>query len=224
MQLLTQNSDLKKTGIFSWTLPAHIAKLPDGTIFKTCPQAGICAGMCYAKNGTYLFPKVKEAHLAKLKMVLDNPEKWYLTMLEELSKPKYSGKFIRIHDSGDFFAEWYAELWLDLAKGNHNKTFYAYTKEVAMFKRLAEAGRIPDNFIVIFSYGGNQDHLINPETDRHSDVFPDYDKMIAEGYNDIADDDKQAAINPNHKVGLFRNNIPAYIKRMGERKFSSYKK
>jgi hypothetical protein len=50
----------------------------------------------------------------------------------------------------------------------------------------------------------------------------DYQQMIDEGYNDIGDDDNQAAINPNHKVGLYRNNIPAYIKRMKKNKFSDY--
>jgi hypothetical protein len=47
--------------------------------------------------------------------------------------------------------------------------------------------------------------------------------MIAEGYNDIGNDDKEAAINPNHRVGLYRNNIPHYIKKMGPRKFSNFK-
>jgi hypothetical protein len=82
---------------------------------------------------------------------------------------------------------------------------------------------MPENFILIFSYGGKEDYLINKETDRHSDVFYDYDEMIASGYNDIGDDDKEAAINPNHKVGLFRNNIKHFIKKMGNRNFSNFK-
>ncbi len=70
--------------------------------------------------------------------------------------------------------------------------------------------------------GGRQDFMIDPEVDRHSDVFPDYDEMISLGYNDIGDNDKLAAIHPNKKVGLFRNNIPHFIKRMGDRKFSDF--
>ena len=30
MKLLTQNADLKKTGIYGWTLPAHWVKLSNG--------------------------------------------------------------------------------------------------------------------------------------------------------------------------------------------------
>jgi hypothetical protein len=48
--------------------------------------------------------------------------------------------------------------------------------------------------------------------------------MINLGYNDIADDDKQAAINENYKVGLYRNNIKHLIKKMGDKKFSNFNK
>ena len=54
MNLLTQNSDLKRTGIYGWTLPAHVVKLSDGSTFNVCPNAGICAKFCYAKTGTYI--------------------------------------------------------------------------------------------------------------------------------------------------------------------------
>jgi hypothetical protein len=144
-------------------------------------------------------------------------------MVEELKKPKYNGKYIRIHDAGDFFSYEYALIWLRIADRYPNITFYTYTKEVLLFKHQL-VGRIPANFITIYSFGGKQDCYIDRDTDRHSDVFMDYEQMIAEGYNDIGEDDKQSAIHPNHKVGLFRNNIPAYIKKMKQSKFSDYGK
>lgn len=220
MQLLTQNSDLKKGGIYGWTLPAHWVTLSDGSKFNACPNAGICGGFCYAKNGTYNFKNVKKAHIDKLELVLYNREEWIRLMNEELSKKKYIGKYIRIHDAGDFFNLEYALDWLNIAKRNKHCIFYAYTKEVAMFKNIT----LPHNFIVIYSYGGKQDHLIDRERDRHSDVFYDYDEMVSKGYNDIADDDKQAAIHPNKKVGLFRNNIPHFIKKMGSKNFSQWQR
>jgi hypothetical protein len=218
MNLLTQNSDLKKGGIYGWTLPAHWVTLSNGNKFNACPNAGICAAFCYAKAGTYNFKNVKKAHIEKLELVLNKPQEWFTAMNEELSQKKYIGKYIRIHDAGDFFAEWYAQLWIDIATKNQQCIFYTYTKEVSLFKKL----QVPDNFIVIYSYGGKQDYLIDKEKDRHSDVFHNYDEMIAAGYNDIADDDKQAAIHPNHKVGLFRNNIKHYIKKMGNKNFSNF--
>jgi hypothetical protein len=223
INLFTQNSDLRKTGIWGWTLPAHIVGLSDGTQFNTCPNAGICAKFCYAKNGTYLFRNVKKAHIEKLELVLNHRDLWIEMMLEELKKKKYDGKYIRVHDAGDFFSVDYTTDWFKIINANKNIIFYAYTKEVLLFKETLK-DQIPENFILIYSFGGRQDNHIDREVDRHSDVFPDYDEMIAHGYNDIAEDDKQAAINPNHKVGLYRNNIKHFIKKMGDKKFSDFKR
>jgi len=220
MKLLTQNSDLKKTGIYGWTLPAHFVTLSDGTRFNTCPNAGVCGAMCYAKNGTYQFKNVKKAHLEKLELVLNTPEKWFELMNNELQNKKYIGKYIRIHDGGDFYSENYAKMWIEIAKKNPKIIFYSYTKEVDLFKNKLN-DIIPGNFIVIYSFGGKQDNLIDREYDRHSDVFTDYDKMIELGYNDIKDDDKLAAIG-SKKVGLFRNNIKHFIKKQGNRSFGEW--
>ena len=221
MNLLTQNSDLKKSGIYGWTLPAHWSILTDGTKFNTCPNAGVCAAFCYAKNGTYNFSNVKKAHIEKLELVLNEPNKWKSLMNDELKKKKYIGKYIRIHDAGDFYSIEYALQWIDIANSNKQCIFYAYTKEVEMFKNKLNS-LIPENFIVVYSFGGKQDNLIDRGKDRHSDVFYNYEKMIEDGYNDIKDDDKQAAINENFKVGLYRNNIPNLIKKMGNKNFSDW--
>lgn len=221
MKLFTQNKDLKKTGVFGWTLPAHWVTLTNGTKFNTCPNAGVCAAFCYAKNGTFMFSNVRKAHTEKLELVLNNREKWIGLINEELKLKKYINKFIRIHDAGDFFSEQYAIDWINFAKENPQCIFYTYTKEVKLFKNI---GSLPENFIVIYSYGGRQDNLINKEIDRHSDVFPNYEEMINAGYNDITNDDSQAAINENFKVGLYRNNIKHFIKKMGDKKFSEWQK
>lgn len=220
MNLLTQNSDLKKTGIFGWTLPAHFVTLSNGIRFNTCPNAGVCGAMCYAKNGTYKFSNVKKAHLEKLELVLNTPEKWFDLMNEELKKKKYINKFIRVHDGGDFYSENYAKMWIEIAKKNNQIIFYSYTKEVDLFKNKLK-NLIPENFIIIYSFGGKQDNLIDRKNDRHSDVFTDYNKMIELGYNDIKDDDKLAAVGPK-KVGLFRNNIKHFIKKQGSKSFGEW--
>ena len=50
-----------------------------------------------------MFKNVRAAHIKKLEMVLYNPEGWIDTMNSELAKPRYNKKYIRLHDSGDFF-------------------------------------------------------------------------------------------------------------------------
>jgi hypothetical protein len=220
MKIFTQNSDLRKTGIYGWTIPAHWVKLNNGQKFNTCPNAGICAAFCYAKNGTFNFSNVKKSHIEKLELVLFNREKWKCIVNAELSNKKYINKYIRIHDAGDFFSLDYLMDWIDISKNNNQCTFYAYTKEVSMLKSVT----LPNNFIVIFSYGGKEDHLIDKNNDRHSDVFYDYDEMINAGYIDISSDDKLAAISENKKIGLFRNNIPHLVKKLGKRNFSNFNK
>lgn len=221
MKLFTQNSDLKKSGIYGWTLPAHLVTLPDGTRFNTCPNAGVCGAFCYAKTGTYMFRNVKAAHMQKLDLVLNRRKEWLALMRAELAKPKYRGKFIRIHDAGDFFEYSYALDWCNLATEYPLVRFYAYTKEVHLFKYdLPEL--VPDNLTLIYSFGGKQDYLIDKQRDRHSDVFPDPESMLAAGYTDIAEDDSLAATCASGKVGLLRNNIPHLIKKQGNKTFSQW--
>lgn len=220
MNIFTQNSDLKKTGIYGWTLPAHVVTLTNGEKFNTCPNAQVCGAFCYAKTGTYKFSNVLKSHIEKLELVLYKRKEWIDLVNNELKNKKYINKFIRIHDAGDFFSLDYAQDWINIAINNPQCIFYTYTKEVDLFKNKL---KYPENFIVIYSYGGKQDNLINRDIDRHSDVFGSYDEMISLGYNDISQDDKQAAIGPK-KVGLYRNNIKHFIKKLGSNKFSDYSK
>ena len=220
--LFTQNSDLKRTGIWAWTLPAHIVHLTDGSRFNTCPNAGICAALCYAKAGRWNFSNVKAAHVAKLEMVLADMDGWRRTISQELLRPKYRDGFIRIHDGGDFFSEDYAKAWLMIAAAIPFVNFYAYTKEVSLFKNLAAEGWVPANFTPIYSFGGRQDHLIDRATDRHSEVFPSREALEAAGYVDIEADDKLAATHHNHRIGLVVNNIPHLKRKQGELTFGDW--
>ena len=83
MKLLTQNSELRVDGIWCWTLPAFNVKLPSGKMFNVCPNAGACAGLCYARSGTFMFPASKAAHMMKLMMVLDDLEGWKTSMIAD---------------------------------------------------------------------------------------------------------------------------------------------
>ncbi|MBS2531582.1 hypothetical protein KGQ20_02225 [Catenulispora sp. NF23] len=51
MALLTQNRELKRIGVWNWTLPAFAGRLPDGRTYNTCPEAGAaCRSLCYASR------------------------------------------------------------------------------------------------------------------------------------------------------------------------------
>ena len=217
--LLTNgNRELAKDGVFTWTLPALNARLSNGKNHVTCPNAGICAKLCYARSGTFNFSNVKRAHLAKLEMLLNDLTGWEEQMTAELKAKRYrGGKWVRIHDSGDFFSPEYFEAWLRIAKATPDVRFYAYTKEVAMVK----SHTLPDNFIIIFSMGGKQDRLIDTEVDRHADVFPTLEALNEAGYTDQEDSDILAATLPTPKIGIVVNNIPHLKKQQGAATFSS---
>ena len=217
--LLTNgNRELRADGIFTWTLPALAAKLSTGKNMLVCPSAGVCAQLCYARSGTYNFSNVKKAHTRNLELIINNPEGWKAELTNELKAKRYQGgKSVRIHDSGDFFTEQYFLLWMDIAKENPHVFFYAYTKEVAMVKKH----QLPDNFVIIFSMGGTQDHLVDKEKDRHADVFPSIEALEEAGYSDQEASDLLAATLPTTKIGIVVNNIPHLKKKQGQETFGT---
>lgn len=219
-KLLTQNSELRPDGIFNWSLPAFVVQLTDGTHMNVCPNADACASFCYARNGTYNFRNVKQRHVANLEYTLNYPEQFKEQMIAECSKKNMKGKFVRIHDAGDFYSEQYLELWLDIAKAVPQVTFYCYTKEVSMFKRLVEPN-CPNNFRYLYSLGGKEDHLVDLENDRHAEVFPDDAAILDAGYSNQDASDLLAITLPSNKIGIPANNIKHYNKKMAGRTFGA---
>jgi hypothetical protein len=217
-KLLTQNSELKPDGIFNWTLPAFGVRLTNGKTMNVCPNAGACASFCYARNGTYNFSNVKGRHIGNLEYVLDEPEAWFEQMLAEVSHPKMVGKYIRIHDAGDFFSEDYLNLWLEIVRRTPQVNFYCYTKEVSLFKRVVEPN-CPENFKYLYSMGGKEDHLVDKEKDRHAEVFPDDAAILDAGYGNQDASDLLAITLPTNKIGIPANNIKHFNKKMAGRTF-----
>jgi hypothetical protein len=222
-KLLSQNSELRPDGIFNWSLPAFGVRLTNGTTMNVCPNAGACASFCYARNGTYNFSNVKGRHIANLEYILEEPQAWFNQMLTEVQKPKMIGKFIRIHDAGDFFSEEYLRLWLQIAIQTPQVTFYCYTKEVSMFKRVVEPN-CPSNFRYLYSMGGKEDHLINKETDRHAEVFPSDAAILDAGYSNQDASDLLAITLPSNKIGIPANNIKHFNKKMAGKTFGTLQK
>ena len=109
---------------------------------------------------------------------------------------------IRIHDAGDFYSLEYLKKWLIIASLNPTVKFYAYTKIIKLVKWVKSEWSWPDNFTIIYSYGGKSDHLINPENARHSMVFNNVAELLAKNYVDGTNDDNIAASHENNKIGL----------------------
>ncbi|MFI9389235.1 hypothetical protein [Kutzneria sp. NPDC052558] len=217
-RLLTQNRRLRAIGVWNWTLPAWAGRMPDGRTYNTCPSAGICRDLCYARVGTYRFPAVKAKHEANLAFVIDDLAGWEQAMLAELAHPRFAGRWVRVHDSGDFFSDDYLTAWLRIFRARPGSNFYCYTKEVRRFRRLVEPDP-PPNFRWTFSYGGTQDHLIDQNHDRVADVFPDSAAITEAGFASQEVCDTIAATGPP-RIGLPANRIPHLMARQGPVRFS----
>ena len=197
MNLLTQNAKLKKTSklnntkIFNFSIPAY--KTKGGKI--TCPFAKECVKYCYAQKGNYTrFPIIQQ--LMEKKYNLTKQNNFVELMTNEIKKK--NAKYIRIHDSGDFYSVKYLQKWVDIATQNKEVIFYAYTKSIKFF---INGLKLPKNFKVIFSEGSKTDNLINVNKHRHARIFKDITTLLSAGYIDASNNDL-LAITENKKVGL----------------------
>lgn len=223
-RLLTQNSQLRAEGIFNFSLPAWAGRFADGSTYNACPEAGACAKLCYARVGTYRFPVVLAAHERNMWMTMHALADWETQMAEEIRHKRFRGKWIRLHDSGDFHSDEYLEAWLRIMRDAPEDTwFYCYTKSVSMFRRLVEPNP-PKNFLWCYSLGGMEDHLLVLEgdrPDRHAEVFPSAEEVEAAGYTDQTESDLLSVLSESPKVGIPANRIPALLKRQGSETFGS---
>ena len=200
MNLLTQNTKIKQTGlflnkkVFNFSIPAY--KSQTGKI--TCPFADKCIKFCYAQKGNYKrFPSVRNGMEKKYELTKQN--NFIDLMNKEIKRKKPD--FIRVHDSGDYYSPKYLNKWLTIAKDNPNVKFYSYTNSIKFVKDLKS---IPNNFDFIFSDSGKQVNLINRSIDRHTKIFNNVKDLIKDGYKNASKIDLFATkwFNASNKVGL----------------------
>ena len=190
---LTQNAKLKKTskvtGIktFDFAIPAK----------KTCPKAKDCLAYCYASKGAYLWPAAKNKHQQNLEATQKSD--FVELMVNEIERKKIEA--VRIHSSGDFYNKTYLNKWCKIAMNLPDVTFYAYSKSLHLFKRNGQNIPLPKNLVIIYSFGGKLDHLIDTKKDRHAIV---YEGKLPKGYS-YANDNDHVALAKNKKIALLKH-------------------
>jgi hypothetical protein len=193
---------------------------------NTCPGAGKCQLVCYARKGFYGMNDGKILKLIRrLNLLWNNPEEYYNMIMDELEplalKLKRKGRrtgdvdqlVIRWNDAGDFFSETYYNIaqrvTADLLDSGFDVKSYAYTKQ-AKFVDLAT-----DNFIMNFSKGSAKSELRKVDLDKvkYSDIVqrvdtegnPMFKDLFAKGIDPETGKKKKYDINP--ETGL-----PNFIK------------
>ena len=198
MNLLTQNSKLKKTSkaldlrVFNFGIPAY--KSASGKL--TCPMADECVKFCYAKKGAYIWSNVKPAFEKRYQ--LSKTVEFIDAMNAEIKKKRPD--YVRVHDSGDYYSRSYLAKWITIANQNPSVRFYSYTNMIDMILKT----NLPDNYDIIFSDSGKQKHLIDEELHRHTKIFNNIDVLNSAGYIDSSSIDLMATkwFGDNKKVGL----------------------
>ena len=104
---------------------------------NTCPGAGTCAVICYARKGSYvIYPDVFVNQTRILNLLLNYPERFKKLLKNELEmiavKNQNSSIEFRWNDAGDFFAKKYFDIALSITKelraDGYSINSYAYTK------------------------------------------------------------------------------------------------
>lgn len=198
MNLLTQNSKLKKTSqelgvrVFNFGLPAY--KSQSGKLI--CPMADSCVKFCYARKGAYIWSNVKPAFEKRYE--LSKTDDFVNKMYDEIVKKKPD--YVRVHDSGDYYSRKYLSKWIDIALLFPEVKFYSYTNMVQLTKEVD----LPSNYDIIYSDSGKQTHLIDHQSDRYTKIFGSDEELDRAGYVNASKVDLYATkwFSNNKKVGL----------------------
>ena len=97
---------------------------------------------------------------------------------------------IRVHVGGDFYNQAYFDAWLDVARAEPGRIFYAYTKSLPYW--VARLGEIPANFKLTASRGGSHDDLIQAHGLREAVIV--FSEAEAEALGLEIDHDERHAI------------------------------
>lgn len=181
-----QKSETDNTVFFNTTLPALKGLIIDEDtgefkIVDTCPSAGACQLICYAKHGSYvMYPDVSMFQHKTLNYLFNDAEGFKNQMEAEikLAAVKNRGKRVQIrwNDSGDLLSPKFFNIVMGIAIATPFVDHYVYTKEVELVKNYSNP---PENVIFNFSYGARkeQEKLIDPKKDKVSFIVNTEDSI-----------------------------------------------
>jgi hypothetical protein len=181
-RLLKQNAKMVKsktdnTIFFNTSLPALkglVVNEDTGEfqIITTCPSAGACQLVCYAKHGSYImYPDVSLSQNKTLNYLFNDSEGFKDQLIAEINLAVATYKKdkvqIRWNDSGDLLSPTFFKIVMEIVNATPKADHYIYTKEVEMIKKYPNP---PQNVIFNFSYGAKigQEKQIDPVKDKVS--------------------------------------------------------
>ena len=114
---------------------------------------------CFVAIEEVMYKEVRNARWWNYLLVLNAITKGKSAVVELIERTLPKNDFrVRIDVSGDFFNQIYFDAWLQVARNNPDRLFYAYTKALPLWVKRINS--IPNNVKLTASYGGTHDHLI----------------------------------------------------------------
>ena len=132
--LKNSNSKLGRK-IYGFDLPAVVS----------CPESNECFKPCYANKGTFIWKSAKQSNEFNFAIALNDIKYLQAELIKEIEKKNI--KYIRIHNSGDFYSKEYFLLWCNIAKHFNDVKFFTFSK-TPQIKNLI----IPSNLNIIDSF------------------------------------------------------------------------
>jgi len=120
-------------------------KIPTFSIpaVKTCKgRTELCEKFCYARKAEKCWKQVLPSRERNFK----ETKKFSFVKNMTTKIINTTSKYIRIHESGDFYSQRYLNKWFRVCRGNPNKKFLAYTQMYNL-----DWSKKPDNMIVYWS-------------------------------------------------------------------------
>lgn len=147
VSISTENKKLQPTALVKfliWSIPALL----------TCPFAtALCKMFCYARKAERNYPDALPSRERNFRF--SQTDAFVSFMIRAIHyicglKAYKNAKRIvfRIHESGDFYNQRYADKWIAICNGCadiHNLLFMAYTKSAVYFEEYRKSGTLPKN-------------------------------------------------------------------------------
>lgn len=94
----------------------------------TCLDCKDCMKDCYAHKATIAYPTVNNYRWLHTYMAINHLDIYETWIREDLNHLPKKIKFVRIHESGDFFCQAYVDMWTRVIADYPSLKFYFYTK------------------------------------------------------------------------------------------------
>lgn len=153
---------------------------------------------CFSATQENIFPNTRKQRQHNFELLKGLKTVQEMASLIQKSLPKEKFKVIRLHVAGDFFNQKYFDAWIEVAKNNPDRVFYAYTKSLQYW--VNRLGQIPTNLKLTASKGGKLDHMISEYNLKFAQVV--YSEQEAKNLNLEIDHDDSHAYAGDKSFGL----------------------